>query len=148
MTKSQNILTSPVSITVKASTNNGNDKGHHHCFEQDNTRILTFEVETDPSVDSINFVLWNLNDPLKPTMAEPPTDWPVQEDGHVTIVVGPDILPPPYAFPLHLGPGPYCATLTASGSTAASAASENAGKVVGNALYYYETKKRGQDCKY
>jgi hypothetical protein len=148
MAAPQNILTSPVSITVKASTNNENDKGHHHCFEQDNTYILTFDVKTDPSVDTINFVLWNIKNPLKPTVAEPATDWPVDEDGHVTIVVGPDPLRGAMTAPLHLGPGPYCATLTASSSTATEAVTKSVGKVVGNALYYYETRESGKDCKY
>lgn len=141
MTKSQNTLTSPVSITVEASTDNQNDKGYHHCFEQDNTRILTFEVDTDLSVDNIYFVLWNIHDPVKnPHIAEPPKDWAVK-NGHVTIKIGPD-------HPVHLGPGPYCATLTASSPSASSDTSNSARKIVGNALYYYETWKGSRDCKY
>jgi hypothetical protein len=128
---------------VVASTNNDKDSGHHHCFEQNDDAILTFKVDTDPSVDNINFVLWDLQNPINPTAAEPPTDWPVQ-NGHVEITIGPDPLRG-LGHPFHLGPGPYCAALTASSSTARSA---SAGKIVGNALYYYETKKDGHNCKY
>ena len=147
MTKPQNALALSAAITVTASTNNDHDRGHHHCFEQKHDAILTFEVDIDPPVDNINFVLWNLKDPANPCMAEPATDWPVQ-DGHVTIAIGPDPLHvDPFIAPLHLGPGPYCATLTASSSAAASATTQSAGKVVGNAIYYYETRISGRDCE-
>ena len=46
----------------------------------------------------------------------------------------------------HLGPGPYCATLTAS--TTASDASKGGEKIVPNAIYYYETWKEVRNCKY
>ncbi len=125
-----------ISIT-NVWTSNPHDEKYHHCFEQDNSRYLYFDVKTDLSVDTINFALWNLNDPVNPYMAEPSTDWPVK-NGHVKITIGPDLH-------VHLGPGPYCAALTASSSTAAS---KDSRKIVGNALYYYETWKDSRDCKY
>lgn len=146
MAKTQNTST-VVSITVTASTDNPHDKGYHHCFEQKPDAILTIEVDTDPSVDTINFVLWDLQDPTNPTVAEPSTDWDVDDQGHVEITIGPDPLRGP-GHPFHLGPGPYCAALTASSFTAASAASKSAGTTVGNALYYYRTWKGSRDCKY
>jgi hypothetical protein len=133
MTTPQDTLTDPVSIKVTASTNNPKDKGYYHYFQQESGIILTFEVYTDPAVDSIYFVLWNLNDPVNPEIAEPPKDWNVT-NGHVAIKIGPH-------FPMHLGPGPYCATLTASRPTASSAASKGAREIVGNAIYYYDTWK-------
>jgi hypothetical protein len=143
MTKPQDTLTSLVSTTITASTDNPHDQGYHHCFEQKHDAILTFEVNTDPSVDNINFVLWDINDPVNPSIAEPPSDWHVQ-NGQVKITIGPD--PIRSRLPFHLGPGPYCAALAASSSAAASDTSKSAGKIVGNALYYYETWKR--NCKY
>jgi len=137
MSKTRNASGNLVDITVDASTDNPKDKGYHHYFEQQgekkNPVILTFEVDTDPSVDSIHFVLWNLNDPVNPYVARS-GDYCVDNDGHVaiTIVDRPDE---------HLGPGPYCATLTATSSTAASAASEGGREIVGNAIYYYDTWK-------
>ncbi len=137
MTKSQNASALSGSITVTASTDNRNDEGYQHYFEQQDEKkspvILTFEVDTDPSVDSINFVLWNLKNPAKPYSVES-GDYCVDNDGHATIRIGghPDF---------HLGPGPYCATLTATSSTAASAASEGTQKIIGNAIYYYDTWK-------
>ena len=41
----------------------------------------------------------------------------------------------------HLGPGPYCATLTASSPATASAGSKGARKIAGSAVYYYDTWK-------
>jgi hypothetical protein len=133
MDKPRNTLTYQVPIKVTASTDNDNDRGYNHFFEQRNDITLTFKVETDPSVGSIHFVLWNLSDPVNPTTAEPATDWTVQ-NGEVTITI-----PPHPDF--HLGPGPYCATLTASSSTATAATSKSAENIVGNAIYYYDTWK-------
>jgi hypothetical protein len=147
MTKPQDIPTSPVSITVTAKTNNDNDKDHHHCFEQKPDAILTFEVETDPSIDTINFVLWNLHYPDKPVIAEPSADWPVQ-NGQVTITIGPDPIRSRLISPMHLGPGPYCAALTASNSATFSAASASTGRIAGNAIHYYETWSGNRNCKY
>lgn len=131
MAKPRNTSAASVFKRVTASTNNPKDKGYHHYFQQKSGFTLTFEVDTDRSVDSINFVLWNLYDPVNPDIAEPPKNWPVK-NGHATIKIGPH-------YPMHLGPGPYCATLTASSPTAA--ASKGARKIVGNAIYYYDTWK-------
>jgi hypothetical protein len=133
MSKPRNASDDPVDITVDASTDNPKDKGYHHYFEQDESYKLTFEVEIDSLlVDSINFVLWNLNDPVNPGLVELQPDVSVKE-GKATITVGPHFV--------HLGPGPYCATLTASSPTAASSASKGARKNVGYAIYYYDTWK-------
>src|ERR1700743_315596 len=127
MGKSKNTSAAAVFKKVTASTNNPNDNNYYHYFEQKSGIILTFDVYTDPSVDNIYFVLWNLNDPVNPEIAEPPRNC-VVKNGHVEIKIGPH-------FPMHLGPGPYCATLTASRPTTASAASKGARKIVGDAIY-------------
>src|SRR5215469_8699819 len=112
MTKPQNASAEPVAIRVIASTDNENDQGYQHSFEQKKDTTLIFEVYTKPPVEIIHFVLWNIHNPAKPYIAEPPKDWLVK-NGHVTIAIGPD---PNLDLDLHphLGPGPYCATLTAS----------------------------------
>lgn len=144
MAKSRNTSAVPVSIT-KAWTSNPHDKNHYHCFEQDNSQYLYFEVDiTDLSIDTIHFVLWNIHDPINPYVAEL-MDLFVQHE-HIIITIPPDPLQP--LQPLHLGPGPYCATLTASSPSASSDTSKSARKIVGNALYYYETWKGSRDCKY
>lgn len=133
MSKPRNVSGDPVDITVDASTDNPKDKGYHHYFEQNESYTLTFEVEIDSlSVDNIYFVLWNLNDPVNPEPVEIQPDVPVEE-GEATITVGPHFV--------HLGPGPYCATLAASSPDTAPAASKDARKIVGNAAYYYDTWK-------
>ena len=134
MTMPQDAPANPVSITVTASTKNPNDTDRHHCFEQDEKWIITFKmVVTDRSVNSIYFVLWNLQDPVHPKFVEEHPDVSVDENGVATIDIGPDRP--------HLGPGPYCATLTASSPDTAPAASKGARKIVGNAVYYYDTWK-------
>ncbi len=133
MAKRQNTAADTVFKSVTASTNNDNDKNYHHYFEQDETYKLTFEVEIDsPSVDNIHFVLWNLNDPVNPKMVKS-IDRPV-EDGHATITVGPHL-------DEHLGPGPYCAALTASSLITPPASHEGGVKIVDDAVYYYDTWK-------
>jgi hypothetical protein len=139
MTTPQNTSADQATIRVTASTDNPNDQGYHHCFEQKDDATLVFELDTDPSVDTINFVLWKLHDPANPKIAKS-MDPPVQ-NGHATITLS-------HHLDEHLGPGPYCATLTASSPTAASAASMGARKIVGNTVYYYETWKGSRDCKY
>jgi hypothetical protein len=57
----------------------GHDQNYHHCFYQDSRNDLYFEVKTDTSVSSVNFVLVNINDPKNPTVAEPAKDWPVNK---------------------------------------------------------------------
>lgn len=134
MAKPRKLLPPPIFKNVTASTDNKNDRGYYHCFEQKSGITLTFEVDvTDPSVDKIYFVLWNLYDPVNPVIAEPPKDWPVKK-GHAKITIGPH-------YPMHLGPGPYCATLTATSPTAAAADSAGGRKIVGNNVYYYDTWK-------
>jgi hypothetical protein len=139
MTTPQNDAAPPVLIRVIASTDNENDEGYQHSFEQKGDSTLIFEVYTKPPVETIYFVLWNIHNPAKPYIAEPPRDWPVQ-NGHVTITIGRD-LNLHLALHPHLGPGPYCAMLTASSSTDASAASVGGRKIVGTAIYYYDTWK-------
>src|ERR1051325_584932 len=134
MDKPQNASADPVSIRVTASSDNENDEGYQHCFEQNPKATLTFEVYIKPPVDSIQFVLWRMHDPSKPRLAEPPRDYS-GKSGHVTIMIGPDTNLDLDLHP-HLGPGPYCVTLTAS-----SADSKDARKIVGNAIYYYDTWK-------
>lgn len=142
MTTPQNTSAASVFKKVTAYTDNDNDKGYHHCFEQNNKSTLTFELEIDsPSVDNINFVLWNIHNPVDHPYIAESGDYPV-DHGKVIITVGPD------NRPMHLGPGPYCATLTASSPTAASAASKGARKIVDYAIYYYETWDKNRDCKY
>lgn len=132
MDKRRNTSTASVFKSVTASTNNPNDKNYHHYFEQDDQWTLTFEVTTDPSVKNIYFVLWNLNDPVNPGVAEPVQDVSVN-NGKATIEISDKHF--------HLGPGPYCATLTALSPAATSAASKGGREIVGNAVYYYDTWK-------
>lgn len=127
MTKTQNAPAAPVSIRVTASTDNENDEGYQHCFEQKEDATLFFEVYTKAPVETIHFVLWNMHNPVKPRLVESCPDCPIQ-NGHATITVK-------HPLDEHLGPGPYCATLTAASS------SEGAGKIVANAVYYYDTWK-------
>jgi hypothetical protein len=131
MTTPQNTSADPVAIRVTASTDNSNDSGYNHSFEQKHGVTLTFAVKTDPSVDSIYFVLWSLYNPGNPELVESQPAVRVK-NGEATIVIGPD----PH---LHLGPGPYCATLTASSPAAASTGGR---KIVDHAIYYYETWPR------
>ena len=131
MAKSQNTSADPICINVTASTDNKNDEGYQHCFEQKKTSKLTFVVTINRPVDNINFVLWDIHDPVKPYV-EKSGDYS-GKSGKVEITIGPDP-------DIHLGPGPYCAALTASNSAAAS--DKGAGEIVGNALYYYETWPR------
>jgi hypothetical protein len=130
MAKPENAPAPQVDITVKAYTKNPKDEGYYHSFEQNETFSLTFEVKIDPPVDSINFVVWNIYDPANPKVAVPSTDYS-GKSGKVIITIGPHFI--------HLGPGPYCATLTASNPTAVSAGGR---ETVGNVLYYYETWPR------
>lgn len=139
MSKAQHSLTSPVAITVEASTDNQNDQGYHHCFEQRDDATLTFNVKTDFSVTTIHFVLWKLHDPVNPEIVKS-IDSSVQK-GRATITIS-------HPLDEHLGPGPYCATLTVSSSAAASDTSGSAGKMVGETVYYYETWTGSRDCKY
>jgi hypothetical protein len=139
MTTPQNTMTSPVPITVTASTDNPHDTGYHHCFEQRDDATLTFNVEIDDSsVKTIHFVLWALKDPANPKMVES-TDFSVV-NGQVTIQVS------HHHSEGHLGPGPYCAALTAS--TTAVGDSSSAGTIVGETVYYYETWEGTRNCKY
>jgi hypothetical protein len=97
MAKPKNTVPAPVSIT-KAWTSNPHDKNHYHCFEQDNSQYLYFRVDiTDPSVDTLHFVLWNIHDPINPYIAEL-MDLAVQH-GQIIITIVPD----PH---IHLGPVP------------------------------------------
>src|ERR1051326_462870 len=139
MAKTRNTLAAPVFKRVTASTNNENDRGYHHCFEQRDDITLTFDVETDASVTTINFVLWDLEDSVNPKVRHY-EDSPVNT-GKAKITIK-------HPSDEHLGPGPYCAALTASSSAASSSTSSAGGKIVGNALYYYETWEDIRDCRY
>lgn len=133
MAKRPNTAADTVFKSVTASTNNENDRNYYHYFEQKSGITLTFEVEINsPSVDSIYFVLWNLNDPVNPVVAEPVQDVCVV-DGKAKIEISDEHF--------HLGPGPYCATLTALSPAVASTASKGFRQIVGNAVYYYDTWK-------
>src|ERR1700739_4079709 len=111
MAKPENTETFSAFQEVTAFTDNLNDNGFSYSFEQKNTSKLTFKVKTDPSVKTIYFVLWSLYNPAKPEAIERLPNVAVSDDGEATIEIGPD-------HPrLHLGPGPYCASLTASGPT-------------------------------
>jgi hypothetical protein len=145
MTTPQNTVTSPVPITVTASTSNGNDTGYQHCFEQNDDATLTFDVKTDLSIKTIHFVLWKLHDPDKPKKVKS-VDCSVH-DGQVTITIS-DPHPVGESPFEHLGPGPYCATLAASTSIALSDTSRSAGTIVGETVYYYETWRDNRDCRY
>jgi hypothetical protein len=130
MATPKNASAEPVPTTVIAFTNNPKDRGYYHCFEQKQDITLTLMVGTDPSVDSIYFVLWNLHDPANPTMAEPAMNVSVK-NGVAKIEIK-DIH-------FHLGPGPYCATLTTSSPAAGAADSRGGRKIFDNAIYYYDT---------
>ena len=54
MTTPEPALPPSVSIRVTASSDNENDEGYQHCFEQKKGVTLTFEVYTKSPVDSIH----------------------------------------------------------------------------------------------
>jgi hypothetical protein len=139
----------PAAMSVTVSSDYAGDSGYHHCFRQRRETSLTFETYTDSSAETVNFVLWSIEDLSNPVIAEPSTDWPVK-NGYVKIVVAGDQAGHPRIAPPHLGPGPYMATLTASTSAGASAdASAKKKKTVGNAAYYYQTWVNSpNDCDY
>jgi hypothetical protein len=138
MGKPESAVASTVSIAVEAFTNNPKDNGFHHCFEQKDDATLTFRVSTDVSVKTIHFVLWKLHDPVNPGIATS-VDSSVR-NGRATITIS-------HPNDEHLGPGPYCATLTASSSAAAPGASASAETIVGETVYYYETWTGSRNCK-
>jgi len=73
--QSKSATKSSPAVTITAYTDYDKARGYNHCFYQRNESNLFFDVKTAATAKTVNFVLWNIKDPVNPVMAEPPSDW-------------------------------------------------------------------------
>ena len=123
-------------MNVHASTHMSDDK--EHCFKQDNKRGLFFDIATDITSGKAHLDLYDLED----LGHQPPVvdqDDETITNGLVTLKIKGHAVPTPNASNKteteHLGPGPYLAIVSATGSLGAKSSST----ATGISRYFYET---------